>query len=141
VNTRRQVALAAACCAVGLAFVGATLSMRYTVGRLETLRGSPGHATAEAAMEALMARTYRGARVQIVGSGTDGPGLRYVVARVWPPADPEGSTPGAWEDGRYFLKMEQGWVHLPGDEILGPIVAIGKWILDHTGQSRTGQTS
>ena len=87
-NPTRHVALAAACGAAMLAFLAATLSMRYAAGELEALRSRPGHATAETAMEDLMARSYRGSRVQIVGSGNDGRGLRYVVARVCPPKAP-----------------------------------------------------
>jgi hypothetical protein len=29
------------------------------------------------------------------------------------------------------LRMEHGWVHLPADEISGPVVAVGKLLLNH----------
>jgi len=131
VKTARQVALAVACCAVVLAIVIAILSMRYAAGRLESIRSSPGYASAETAMHDLMIRNDQAARIEIVGAGNDGPGLRYVVARVWPPRVPGGPEPNPREVGCYFLRMEHGWVHLPADEINGPVVAVGKLLLDH----------
>jgi hypothetical protein len=50
---------------------------------------------------------------------------------LWPtgvPGSPEGKPR---EEGCYFLLTEQGWVHLPADELKGPLVAVGKLLLDH----------
>lgn len=82
-------------------------------------------------MHDLMVKNHQAARIEIVGAGNDGPGLRYVVARVWPPQVPGGPEPNPREEGKYFLRMEHGWVHLPADEISGPVVAVGKLLLNH----------
>ena len=44
----------------------------------------PWHASAEHAMQELLLRDHRASRIEIVAAGNDAPGLRYVVARVWP---------------------------------------------------------
>jgi hypothetical protein len=114
-----------------LAAAGAILSMRYAAGRLETLRRDAGHSSAETAMRELMAASYPGARVEIVGSGSEGPGLRYVVAEVRPAETSGNPARDRIEEGCYFLRVEQGWVHLSADEFSGPAMAVGKVLLDH----------
>ncbi len=130
-KTGRQVALAVLSCTGLLAAAAAILSMRYAAGSLETLGNAEGYASAETAMRQLMATNYPGARVEIVGSGREGPGLRYVVAHIWPAKTGERPAGDELEDGRYFLRMERGWVHLSADEFSGPAVAIGQVLLDH----------
>jgi len=133
VRATRQIALAAVCCAAILAAMSAFLSMRYAAGKLGALRNEEVHPSAETAMLHLMNATYPGARVEIAGSGLDGPGLRYVVARVWLSKAGQGSTGDPIEQGSYFLRMENGWVHLAADEFSGPAVAVGKLLLERLG--------
>ena len=125
-----QVLLGAACCGVLIALAFALGSMRYAAGKLDSLRSTRGHATAESAMQDLMIRTEGPGRVDIVAAGNDGPGLRYVVARVWPTNAPATAAGHSREIGAYFLRMNHGWVHLPEDEVNGQVLAIGKALLD-----------
>jgi hypothetical protein len=133
VKIARQVILAVAGCVVILAVGLSVVSMRYAAQKLEPLREKPGYASAEEAMRQLLLRGYPGGRVEIVGAGNDAPGLRYVVARVWPARTglAAGSQrKGPKEAGCYFLRMDQGWVYLPEDDLTGPIIAVGKALLD-----------
>lgn len=120
-----------ACCAVILAVVLSLVSMRYAAGKLESLRSKPGYVSAEQAMREMLLRDHWGGTVEIVAGGNDGPGLRYVVARVWPVKAAGGADGKPREVGSYFLRMDQGWVYLPEDELSGPVVAVGKALLDH----------
>jgi hypothetical protein len=133
VRATRQVALAAVCCAAILAAAFAFLSMRYAAGRLRALPDDEVYPSAELAMRHLMDATYPSARVEIVGNGVDGPGLRYVVARVWQSKGGQRTTSDPIEQGCYFLLMENGWVHLAADEFSGPTVAVGKFLLERLG--------
>jgi hypothetical protein len=130
----KHVGIAAAGCALLLLGAGGLLSMRYAAGRLDAVRGRRGSPTAEAGMRTALLDRYPGAEVQIVGSGNDAPGLRFVVARFRLPASGEGAnaSPGQpWQEaGWYFLKMDQGWVYIDEDELGGPALAVGKWLLD-----------
>jgi hypothetical protein len=134
-KTSHQVALAVVCGVGILVGLTLTLSMWHTAATLADLRTRPGHVSAEAAMHDLMGRTSRGGRVEILSVGDDGPGLRYVVARVWAPATAANAAPSGRprEVGSYFLRMEQGWVHVPGEELNGLVVALGKALLDGLG--------
>jgi hypothetical protein len=86
-------------------------------------------------MQDLMARSRPGARVELVGEGREGPGLRYVVARVWPAGASGGAEGSPHEKGSCFLRMEQGWVYLAADEFTGPSVALGRLLLDRLPES------
>jgi len=130
VTARRQVWVAAVGCVVILAVVLSLASMWYATGRLDALRGEPGYESAERAMREMLLRDCPGGTVEIVGSGTDGPGLRYVVGRVRSAAATEGADGKPREIGTYFLRMERGWVHLPADEFSGPAAAVGKALLE-----------
>jgi len=135
-KTTRHALAAAAGCATILAVASLFVAMRHTADRLESLRGKEGYASAEEAMRTLLLREHPGGRVELVASGNDAPGLRFVVARVWPAVSAGAASvpPGRpREVGWYFLRMDQGWVHLPDDELTGPVVAVGKVLLEWLG--------
>jgi hypothetical protein len=132
-RSARQVILGIGACAVLWAVTFALVSMRYAAYKLDRLRGEPGYASAEEAMRQMLLRDVPGGRVRIVGVGKDGPGLRYVVAGAWPAeTDPRARTAngGYREVGWFFLRMEQGWVYLPEGDVTGPVVAVGKALID-----------
>jgi len=130
VTWRRQIWIAMAGCALSLAAVLSVGSMWYAAGRLAALRDTPGHDSAEEAMREMLLRNNPGAAVEIVGSGDEGPGLRYVVGRVRRTTAAEGARGAPREIGSFFLRLERGWVYLPADEFSGPAVAVGKTLLD-----------
>jgi hypothetical protein len=118
----------------------ALVSMCDAAQKLGTLRGEPGCSTAEEAMRQMLLRDMQGGRVRIVGVGKDGPGLRYVVAGAWPAeTDPRARTAngGYREVGLFFLRMEQGWVYLPEGDVTGPVVAVGKALIDLMSRGQT----
>jgi hypothetical protein len=139
-RSARQVILGLGACAVLLVVTSALVSMRYAAYKLDHLRGQQGCSSAEEAMRQMLLREMPRGRVRIVGVGKDGPGLRYVVAGAWPAAtDPRSRTAsgGYRETGRFFLRMEQGWVYLPEGDVTGPVVAVGKALIDLMSSSQT----
>jgi len=91
--------------------------------------------SAEQAMREMLLRDHRSGNIEIVAGGNDGPGLRYVVARIWPDKTAGGADAKPNEVGSYFLLMDQGWVCLPEDELGGPVVSVGKALLEHLSRS------
>jgi hypothetical protein len=138
-RSKRQVIMVLGACAVLLAVTFALVSMRYAAHKLDRLRGEPGYSSAEEAMRQMLLRDVPGGRVRIVGVGKDGPGLRYVVAGAWPAeTNPRAhGKPRLPEVGWFFLRMEQGWVYLPEGDVTGPVVAVGKALIDLMSRGQT----
>jgi hypothetical protein len=130
----RQLFWGIAVCAVLVGGSLLLLSMRYAAGKLDRLRHQPAYASAEGGIRDILLRRFPGGRVEIVGAGNEAPGMRFVVARVWPAhTDPRasGKDGGREEVGWSFLRMEHGWVWMRGeDELSAPVIALGKMLID-----------
>ncbi len=99
------------------------LTWTYTTGVLSLARSEGTYASAEDAMNALLARSYIHPRdTQIIYAGTnsfDGsqPQVWYVIACVWGGTRADGSPVGSWrhtydQPGTFFVDTRDGWVHV-----------------------------
>lgn len=120
--TRRKTILLLVLAAIGYAILIPTCAYSYTVfqlglGRLEGVYPSP-----EAGMRSLIEDSYSDVQhIEIEYAGTnsfDGsmPHVWYVIAHVWrgPQTAGQPLDPNDYEGpGSFFLKVHDGWVHIP----------------------------
>ena len=109
----------------------------YATGQLTLAKNRGIDATAEEGMRSKLLGQYEGSetepRVTIVGAGPnrhDGkqPHVWFVGAKVWVEQRPDGKSTaprGYYSGGSYFLRVQEGWVHVP--EGAFPILSAGRW--------------
>ena len=92
----------------------------YTVAQLEIAKRQGIYATPEEGMRDLLREGWPDAeRIEIEHAGTnsfDGSHSHvwYVIGRGWPPATDEREfRPQGYGGGSFFLRVDEGWVHIP----------------------------
>lgn len=96
----------------------------YSLAQLGGARQKGMYPNAVAGMQALIAQGYRGVqKVEIEYSGPNSfsgrqPHVWFVVAKVWADSRADGRPiheQGYDLPGSFFLRVNEGWVHLPED--------------------------
>jgi hypothetical protein len=108
-----------------LVFIGV-----YAMMHLAALRKQPAYATPEEGMRQLIPHWYAGVKkIEIEGQGKEfSDDLIYIVSRVWTDQRSDATrpnTPQYHNPGEFFLRVQNGWVHVPESK-LPHLIALGK---------------
>jgi len=107
----------------------------YSTVHLQIQKGDGIYRTPEEGMRTKIARSYTGIeRIEIEYAGTnsfDGsfPDVWFVIAKVWAASRSDGKalSKGYSNPGSFFLRVPEGWVHVPEGKF-PEVIGLGSWI-------------